>query len=227
MFYYSVEKLYNFLLAGADIISTATYQASITGYKNYLEDNLTDEECLKIIENAVTLAKEARNDYLKENNKEILIAGSVGPFGAFLHDYSEYTGLYINNYTPEEIKNWHKPRMDVLVKSGVDLLAFETIPVGKEAEILLELLKEYPSTKAWITFTCKDGKNISSGEDFQTVAKKCLDLNAEQIIGLGINCSKPEYVELLFQDFNKGREDNPVPLIAYPNSGENYDAKNG
>lgn len=156
-----------------------------------------------------------------------MIAGSIGPFGAFLHDYSEYTGSYIDKYTTEEIKSWHKTRIHILVKSGVDLLAFETIPVGKEAEILLQLLKEYPSAKAWISFSCKDGKTISSGENFQMVARKCLDINSEQIVAIGVNCTKPEYVEELFKDFNKEREDNPVDLIAYPNSGENYSQKDG
>jgi homocysteine S-methyltransferase len=42
-----------------------------------------------------------------------------------------------------------------LVEAGVDLLALETIPAQKEAEILVELLKEFPKQKAWLSFSCK------------------------------------------------------------------------
>ena len=58
---------------------------------------------------------------------------------------------------PQELINWHRPRMTALVESGVDLLAIETIPAQKEAEALTSLLAEYPTASAWLTFSCKVG----------------------------------------------------------------------
>lgn len=84
-----------------------------------------------------------------------LIAGSVGPYGAALNDGSEYTGSYIEGITMEELKDWHRPRIKALVESGVDLLAFETIPAQVEGEVLIDLIKEYPQQKAWLSFSCK------------------------------------------------------------------------
>jgi len=45
--------------------------------------------------------------------------------------------------------------MKTLVEGGVDLLAIETIPAQNEAEALTSLLAEYPTTTAWLTYTCK------------------------------------------------------------------------
>lgn len=88
-----------------------------------------------------------------------LIAGSVGPYGASLHDGSEYTGSYIPNTSLETMRNWHRPRINALIEGGVDLLAIETIPSKVEAEMLIELLRnEYPSTKAWLSFSVSVSK---------------------------------------------------------------------
>lgn len=45
--------------------------------------------------------------------------------------------------------------MQALMKAGIKQFAFETIPSKKEAEAVVELLKEYPDVKAWISFSCK------------------------------------------------------------------------
>jgi len=79
----------------------------------------------------------------------------VGPYGAFLADGSEYTGDYIATCDIGRIKEWHRPRIRALVEGGVDLLAFETIPALQEAQVLLELLREFPDTSAWLSFSCK------------------------------------------------------------------------
>lgn len=81
--------------------------------------------------------------------------GSVGPYGAFLCDGSEYNGSYIDNISSTELYNWHKPRIQALVEAGVDLLLFETIPSIGEANILLNILNEYPNQKACLSFSCK------------------------------------------------------------------------
>ena len=50
---------------------------------------------------------------------------------------------------------WHRPRVDALLKAGVDLLAFDTIPSLVEARAVVSLLQEYPNAQAWISFSCK------------------------------------------------------------------------
>lgn len=84
------------------------------------------------------------------------MAGSVGPYGAYLHNGSEYTGSYCKEVTKEELIEWHRPRITALVDGGVDLLAVETIPCSIEALAVIQLLtKEFPNVKAWISFSIK------------------------------------------------------------------------
>lgn len=84
-----------------------------------------------------------------------LIVGSVGPYGASLHDASEYSGAYADTTSVQVMKEWHIPRINALIEAGVDLLALETIPCKAEAVMLTELLKEYPSINAWLSFSCR------------------------------------------------------------------------
>lgn len=219
----------DFLRAGADLIMTNTYQASVGGFMEHLK--ITEDQSLALIEKAVDMAKIACDrfmaDYPNTGRRRPLIVGSCGPYGASLHDASEYTGLYASHVTSELLAEWHRPRIEALLRAGVDVLAMETIPCALEAETIVELLKEYPNTKAWLSFSCRDGKHISYGEDFQEVVRRCYDMNPEQLIAVGANCLAPRFVESLFKGLNKGREHNPVPLIVYPNSGENYNAQLG
>lgn len=156
---------------------TNSYQASIDGFMEHL--NLTKDESYNLIKESVELAKIACDRYKKEfpnsskcfvffflNNKtdsfkycihflaKPRIVGSVGPYGASLHDGSEYTGSYAQTTSVNTMREWHIPRIKALVEGGVDLLAFETIPCRSEAEMLVELLKtDFADTKAWLAFS--------------------------------------------------------------------------
>ncbi|XP_077259069.1 betaine-homocysteine S-methyltransferase-like [Temnothorax americanus] len=219
----------DFLRAGADIIETNTYQATIDGFVKYL--GITEEESLEIIRKAVAYAKDAVNAYSKEiednenvRNRKPLIAGACGPYGACLHDGSEYTGSYCARVSREFLIDWHRPRVRALLEKGVDLLAIETIPCVREAEAVIDLLKEFPNTQAWLTFSCRDdGKSLADGSAFQEIAVRCYK-NAlpGQILAIGVNCIAPHVVTTLLQGINKGKSNDLIPLVVYPNSGEKY-----
>lgn len=223
----------DFLRAGADIIQTNTYQATIDGFVKYLK--ITEKEGLQIIRQAVDYAKDAVNVYIEEikdnanvTNRKPLIAGSCGPYGACLHDGSEYTGSYGARVSREFLIDWHRPRIRALLDQGVDLLAIETIPCVREAEAVIDLLKEFPNARAWLSFSCKDdGKSLADGSDFQETAVRCYK-NAlpGQIIAIGVNCIAPHLITTLFKGINKGTDDF-IPLVVYPNSGEKYVVSEG
>ncbi|XP_015520143.1 homocysteine S-methyltransferase [Neodiprion lecontei] len=218
----------DFLRAGADIIQTNTYQASIGGFMKHL--NLTAEESLALIKSAVDIAKEAIKIHSAETKDDRkLIVGTIGPYGAALHNGSEYTGAYDPDVTVEAIKNWHKPRLEVLVKGGVDLLAFETIPNKIEAEALVDLLRDYPAMKAWLSFSCRqDGRSLADGSNFKEVALACfVKALPGQIVAVGVNCIAPRCVSPLLAEINKDRKEDSLPLVVYPNSGERYVVSEG
>lgn len=219
-----VKTHLDFLRAGSDIIMTNTYQASVDGFVNHL--GVTPDEGYALILRAVSLAKHARDTFLQESegnspNKKLLVVGSVGPYGAHLNDGSEYSGSYADKTLMETMREWHTPRINALVEAGVDLLAFETIPCQKEAEVLVQMLKEYPNMKAWLSLSCKDETSLVHGENFQRVARKCYDMNPDQLVAIGTNCCSPLIVADLFRGINEDRS-HPIPLLTYPNSGEKY-----
>lgn len=100
-----------------------TYQSSVDLYKKCL--NLTEAQCLDSIKETVRLAHTARELFLKESKSQFipLIGGAIGPYGACLHDGSEYTGSYVNKVSADFLKNWHRPRIAACVEAGVDFLA--------------------------------------------------------------------------------------------------------
>lgn len=221
----------DFLQAGADIIETNTYQASVPGLMKHL--SVTEEESIQLIRKAVYLARKAVTDYMsktKKDKKETpLIAGSCGPYGASLHDASEYNGTYGKTTSSESIMTWHKPRIQALVDEGVDLLALETIPCIQEARALIKLLKEYPAVKVWFSFSCNGpDQTIVDGSSFQEVALECYNTALPgQVVAIGVNCIAPKYVTPLLRGINQRGTIDFIPLIAYPNNGEVYTPKTG
>lgn len=204
--------------AGADIAITASYQATVEGFA---KRGLNREQAIDLMKRSVRLAQEARDDFWSKETNRIdraypLIAGSVGPYGAYLADGSEYRGDY--NLGEDELIAFHRPRIEALVASGTDLLACETIPCGIEARALIRLLAEFPNTFAWFTFTAKDDEHISNGERIADIAA-FLD-KQPQAAAVGINCSSPLFIPALI---GRIRNKTGKPVIVYPNSGETYD----
>ncbi|QDS74595.1 hypothetical protein FKW77_008386 [Venturia effusa] len=205
----------DYFLAGADVAITSSYQASVAGLKQH---GLSDLEAHDLIQRSVGLAKQAREEIVcREPGRQCFVAGSVGPYGAFLADGSEYTGNY--RLTSDEMKSFHRPQISALTEAGVDVLAFETIPSVYEAQDLLELVQEFPRTVCWFSFTLRDENHLSDGTP---IAEVLSFLNeSPQVIAIGVNCT-PEY--LVSKAEIAMSACTTKPLIAYPNSGEVYDA---
>ena len=208
---------YDFLAAGADVIATATYQASFGGFERAGYDQ---QQAAVLMRLAVELAIEARDAFWSDAANRIgrqrpLVAASIGPYGACLHDGSEYHGDY--GVGPEEVREFHRPRMDLLSDTAADLLAFETIPSRSEAEVLLRLIQDYPGCSAWLSYSCRNGSAVSHGELFAECA--ALADNVDQILAVGLNCTAPEHVPALLDAAQQVSK----PLAAYPNSGEQWE----
>jgi homocysteine S-methyltransferase len=202
-----------YLEAGAQCIETASYQASREGFSAL---GLSSDEADDLMRLSVDLAQRAR----AELGSDALIAASLGPYGAMLHDGSEYTGDY--DAGGVELCDYHAKRMRVFDGSDVDVLAFETIPSLEEARVLAELLQDC-ATPAWISFSCKDETHICDGTDISEAA--VLYSNHPNVLAVGINCTAPQYVPALIRRIRSALPD--MPIVAYPNSGEIYNAEDG
>ena len=242
-----IKKVHiSYLAAGADIIESSGYQATVAGFKAH---GYGTEEALDLVKLSVRLAVQARNEFLEAKANDALtlrgitlgerlpdgsvryfsegalpkplVAASVGPYGAFLADGSEYRGDY--GVQTEYLEVFHIPRIALFCEENPDVLACETVPCYDEAIAIARTLCDPLTTKgipAWISFSCKDEHHISSGE---TIIK-CAEMidKVRQVTGIGINCTAPEYVESLIKDI---RSVTNKPIAVYPNLGETYDGE--
>jgi homocysteine S-methyltransferase len=212
----------DYFRAGADVATTASYQASFEGFARR---GLDRERAEQMMRRAVTLALEARDTFWREHEqagqpgsrRRPLVAASIGPYGAMLADGSEYRGGYTLDETA--LMDFHRPRLQVLAAAGADLLACETLPCLAEARALARLLQERPGTCGWISFSCRDGAHNSQGENFADCVAALEGFDA--IAAIGINCTAPQHVAALVA---AARTRTAKPIVAYPNAGETYDA---
>lgn len=208
-----------YLAAGADCIATVTYQATFPGLERR---GLTDGEAVEAFALAIRLAVEARDDFWADPSNRVgrlrpLVAASVGPYGAFLADGSEYSGAY--DLDEDALVAWHRRRWKLLAASDADVLGCETIPSAAEVRAFVRLLRETPGSWAWISLQCRDGGHLADGSLVGDAGRACEA--AAGIAAVGVNCVPPERVAPLLEGLGEGTT---LPLAAYPNSGEQYDA---
>ncbi len=217
----------DYIRAGARIITTGSYQATPLGFAAL---GMSPDEGAALIVRSVEVAAEARARSESEAHSDaeagsstenaatnVLIAGSVGPYGAALGDGAEYTGAY--SLTPTEFADFHRPRIEALMAAGVDLLAIETQPNLAEIEVLCTLAGER-GIPAWLSVTLADGEHLADGTPLGTLAEAVS--GHDSIHAVGVNCVSPSLVTPALHALASATD---LPLIAYPNSGEVYDAE--
>ena len=199
-----------YFAAGAQVATTASYQASLDGFVRAGMDKSTAGQ---MIRRSVRLAEQARASY--EDDQDRWIAGSVGPYGAALADGSEYRGDY--DISIDELRQWHRPRIELLVEAGVDVLALETIPCVAEVEALLAGIAG-TGQPCWLSITCS-GDQTRAGEPAAEAFTLARDV--EEIIAVGINCIDPADAYALVCTASQATG---KPVVVYPNSGERWDS---
>jgi homocysteine S-methyltransferase len=199
-----------YFAAGAQVATTASYQASIDGF---VRAGISRVEAQKLIKLSVRLAQQARA--YCEDDHECWIAGSVGPYGAALADGSEYRGDY--DLSVQELRDWHRPRIELLAEADVDVLALETIPCVAEVEALLTEI-DGSGQPCWLSITCA-GDRTRAGEPAAEAFALARDV--DEIIAVGANCIDPAdaYALVRIASQTAGK-----PVVIYPNSGERWDS---
>ena len=199
-----------FLGAGADVLITASYQVSFEGFAARGLDSTATADALLA---SVAIAREAADT---RPDRGVIIAASVGPYGAILADGAEYRGHY--GLTHAEVVAFHRRRIEILVDAEPDLLAIETIPSIVEVQALVEVLAGLPDARAWFAFTCADGATLADGTPF--VEAVALVAESPQVLAVGVNCTSPEFVGDLIRVV---RTVTTKPIVAYPNRGGGWD----
>ena len=190
--------------AGAEVAITASYHASYGGFSRA---GFTEAETTELLAGSVALAREAQ-----PSGRRTFVAGSVGLFGVVWANGTEYTGDYAAA-SDDMIAAEQRARIATVAAAGPDLLAIETIPSGREASILGELLTEV-DVEAWVTFCCQDGAHLSDGTPLEDAIRAVT--RTGRAVAVGVNCTPPQHIASLL---DRARAATDLPLVVYPNWG--------
>lgn len=182
--------------AGAEVVITASYQLGFGG-------EIPDAELEALLRRSVSLAREAA---------DVVVAASVGPIGAIRADGSEYTGDY--GLGVDELRRLHRRRLHVLADAGADLLAVETIPSPLEVEALALELADL-GVPAFVSVSADSTGFAAPGSRADALRAAA---SVPAVLAVGVNCCAPETVSAALA------EAPGIPLVAYPNTGERWDA---
>ena len=236
----------SFVQAGADIILTATYQASFDGFtstRRYDRDATSaergrfysQEEARDLMRSAIPLARSVFG------SKKGLVALSLGAYGATMIPSTEYTG----KYPPEmgdgiTLERWHAQRImafeaDQKTWDEVDLVAFETLPRVDEIQAVRSAMEVLSMQKPfWISsvFPNNDEKLPDGSEVIdvleamvaQTPFEPKLISHPPTPVGIGINCTKVSKLRSLIQKFENAAASMQIHLphlMLYPDGANN------
>lgn len=209
----------DYLNAGADLILSGTYQASVAGFMRY---GLDKPAALATLEKGVGLAMEARNNWIADRpslEDTPLVGASVGPYGAYLANGAEYTGNYPVNKAA--LYHFHEERLCAFLAASPDFLAFETCPNVVETAVYLELLEKYKDIPALLSWSCSTADTLVSGEPLLEALR--LADQSDAVLAVGVNCCNADLAGQVLANMANHTQ---KPLLAYPNRGESWDSTN-
>jgi homocysteine S-methyltransferase len=185
----------------------------------------------------VELACNARDTHRKEwgqvRRTHACVAVSMGSYGAFLADASEYNGDF-GGVSTDELSHFHEERLlfyisSHTVRQDYEFLAFETIPCMQEVASIVSVLNRHaPLVKhnVWVSLCCKLNTEtrevvLSSGE---LASHAIAMLNDCRVIsGIGMNCCDIRLADLILDEFLRSVDALGKYLLVYPN-GQSWDS---
>lgn len=197
--------------AGADVAITCSYQASAAGLA---KRGLSEKEAYAVIKRSVELAREG---CARGGRGDAIVAGAVGPYGAFLADGSEYRGDY--HLSDDELRSFHALRLDALKAGGCDLYAVETQPQMAEIRTVVQMAAER-DMPCWVTMTHKAGDPTRLPDGTMLIEAAAWLDHQPNVVAVGLNCVPKSTAIIAVEALRAG---SAKPLILYPNSGETYD----
>lgn len=200
-----------YVQAGADAVITASYQVSRPGFE---EAGLSAAQADTALRASIAAARDA------VAGTAARVAASVGPYGAILHDGSEYRGRY--GLSHSRLVDFHRERLDVLAGAGPDLLAVETIPDVDEAAAIVDVLADHPDLPAWMCFSAADAETTCAGQRIEDAV--AVAVSAPSVVAVGVNCTDPRHVAGLV---TRMRAVTDLSIVVYPNAGGAWDPVDG
>ncbi|OCT51324.1 Homocysteine S-methyltransferase YbgG [Cladophialophora carrionii] len=218
----------DFADAGADIVLTATYQASFLGFKNTKatsQSGIDEDEARRLMLSAVRIARESFN------GRPGLVALSLGAYGATMIPSTEYSGRY-GSMTEEDLFQFHSKRLSCFVNrtewEDVDLVAIETLPRLDEVRATRKAVQIIKHKPYWISCVFpNDDERLPDGTGVEELVTTMLE-GERPPYAIGINCTKVHKLPGLLRSFEDSAHahDLALPrLVIYPDGagGKVYD----
>eukprot|EP00049_Salpingoeca_infusionum_P004047 m.74293 g.74293 ORF g.74293 m.74293 type:complete len:328 (+) comp12392_c0_seq1:353-1336(+) len=190
-----------FVRAGADMIQTVSYQATVPGFVEH--GQVSSTEALNLVQKSVALAQEGirragccsthafkcaqepatakqREDAesTQVEARTIQVVGSIGCYGAFLANGAEYRGDY--QLSTSEFRTFYVDKIRALASAGCDVLAFETIPCLEEALAIVDIMATlHMAIPYWISFQCSTSTQLANGHDLRHAVAAVLNATTQ------------------------------------------------
>ncbi|MBQ8450319.1 MAG: methionine synthase [Bacteroidaceae bacterium] len=204
-----------YLIAGADIIETSTFNANEISQADYGCEAL----CYEINREAVRLAREVADRYSTPEKPRFVVA-SIGPTSRTCSISPDVENPAMRNITFDTLVAAYLEQMTVLIDAGVDALLCETIfdtlnakaAIYAADEAMRRCNKEVP---VMLSLTVADaaGRTLSG----QTIEAFMSSVMSRNILSVGLNCSfgAEQMKPFIKQIANIA----PCYVSAYPNAG--------
>ena len=204
-----------YLIAGADIIETSTFNANEISQADYGCEAL----CYEINREAVRLAREVADRYSTPEKPRFVVA-SIGPTSRTCSISPDVENPAMRNITFDTLVAAYLEQMTVLIDAGVDALLCETIfdtlnakaAIYAADEAMRRCNKEMPIMLS-LTVADAAGRTLSG----QTIEAFMSSVMSRNILSVGLNCS---FGAEQMKPFIKQIADiAPCYVSAYPNAG--------
>ena len=204
-----------YLIAGADIIETSTFNANAISQADYGCEAL----CAEINRRAVRLAREVADRYSTPEKPRFVVA-SVGPTSRTLSISPDVENPAMRNITFDRLVEAYLEQMTALIDEGVDALLCETIFDTLNAKAALYAADEAMRCTGrrvpiMLSLTVADaaGRTLSG----QTIEAFMASVMNRDILSVGLNCSFG--AEQMKPFIKRISEIAPCYVSAYPNAG--------
>ena len=205
-----------FVLAGAEILATNTFNANRISQADYGAEDLAAE----INRAAARIIREVANRHTAADGKPRWVAGAMGPTNKTLSLSPNVNDPAYREVDFDTVKAVYREQVDALVEGGVDFILIETIfdTLNAKAAIMATLEAEQALGRELplmisMTLTDLSGRNLSG----HTVEAFWASVRHARPVTIGLNCSfgaaqlRPHLSALSAQA--------DTLVMAYPNAG--------
>lgn len=212
---------YDYLTAGANIITTNTFNSNLISMKDYGLDKITGL-AERLNKESVLIARKAIKDFEETEGKGLhFVAGSIGPTNRSASMSPDIVDPLIRNISFDELKEAYMPQIQGLIEGGADLLIFETffdtlnLKAGLEASNeIFELTHQRLPIIVSATISDNAGR-LLSGQSIEAFVASVE--NYPDVAVLGLNCGfGPDLMNRYIKRINKI---NPHFTSCHPNAG--------